>query len=147
MKNNFQSIFKDKTIASLNRIAMHFKEANMSPEEIAKEIEGLCEITKAGIHIAMLENNDHETAERFSKAMDILKEKRINSFKNAVENGKEVEFLSTMSWMDKISLKNNIELSSILGSRINMTPEEIQKYSVIIQKSINEDLEKEALSK
>lgn len=146
MKNDIQNIFGTTMANSLEGLANVFKKANMTPEEIAESIKDLHETARAGIHICALSNGDKETADKISKANQIIKERRISEFKKAVANGTEKEFLSTMPWTDKSSLKVDMDLFRIgIPSEKPLTEEE-QRYSDIIEKSIDEDLKKEALS-
>ena len=131
MKNNIQNIFGNTIARSMEGLADVFKNANMTPEEIAESIKEFHEITRTGIYFSALSNGDKETADKIEKANDILKERRISEFKKAVANGTEKAFLSTMRWTDKSSLKIDMELS-----RIEMAS----------KKPITEDLTKEALS-
>ena len=146
MKKDIQNIFGNTIARSMEGLADVFKNANMTPEEIAESIKEFHETTRTGIYFSALSNGDKETADKIEKANDILKERRISEFKKAVANGTEKAFLSTMRWTDKSSLKIDMELSRIeMASKKPLTSEE-QMYLDIIEKSITEDLTKEALS-
>lgn len=146
MKNDIQKIFGSTMASAMEGMAKVFKNANMTPEEIAESIKDFHEITRAGIHIIALSSGDKETADKIDKANQIIKERRISEFKKAVANGTEKEFLSTMPWTDKSSLKVDMGLFRIgIPSEKPLTEEE-QRYLDIIEKSIDEDIKKEALS-
>ena len=146
MKNDTQEIFNNKLVNSVEKMVNGFKNANMTPEKIAESIKDLHETARAGIHICALSNGDKETADKISKANQIIKERRISEFKKAVANGTEKEFLSTMPWTDKISLKVDMDLFRIGTPSEKPLTEEEQRYLDIIEKSIYEDLKNEALS-
>lgn len=146
MKNDIQNIFGSTMARSMEGMANVFKNANMTPEEIAESIKDFHETTRAGIHISALSSGDKETADKIDKANQIIKGRRISEFKKVVANGTEKEFLSTMPWTDKSSLKVDMGLFRIgIPSEKPLTEEE-QRYSDIIEKSIDEDIKKEALS-
>ena len=146
MKNDTQKIFNNKLVNSVEKMVNGFKNANMTPEKIAESIKDFDKITRRGIRNIAYYSGDKETADKISKANKIIKERRISEFKKAVANGTEKEFLSTMPWTDKSSLKVDMGLFRIgIPSEKPLTEEE-QRYSDIIEKSIDEDLKKEALS-
>ena len=90
-------------------------------------------------------DGEHETAKRISEAFQLMEERKINNFKEVVKLGTEKEFLDKMSWLDKSALKVHIQLSKELNKE-PFTKEDL-KYLEIIEKSINEDIKKEVLSK
>ena len=135
MKNDVEIIFGKQKATAMDGMVRAFRNADTTPEKIAESIQNLHETTRAGIHISALSSGDKETANKIDKANQIIKEKRINEFKKAVESGKGKEFLSTMSWTDKISLQVDIEYSE----------EDTKNYIEIIEESIGEDIENEAL--
>lgn len=146
MENDIQKFYGNTMANSMEKIVNVFKNANMTPEKIAESIKDFDETTRAFIHFSALSSGDKETANRISKANHIIKERRISEFKKAVANGIEKEFLSTMAWTDKTSLIVDMNLFRIGIPIEKPLTEEEQRYSVIIEKSIDEDLKKEALS-
>lgn len=119
-----------------------YRDANITPEEIAESIADFSDITRSGIYASALLSRDRETADKINKANQIIKERKINEFKSAVANGTEKEFLSTMSWLEKVYLEIDIELTR-MGKQLT---EEEQRYLDILEESINKDIEREALS-
>ena len=101
MKNDIQNIFGSTMARSMEGMANVFKNANMTPEEIAESIKDFHETTRAGIHISALSSGDKETEDKIEKDNQIIKGRRISEYKKAVANGTEKEFLSTMQWTDK----------------------------------------------
>lgn len=146
MKNDTQKFFGNTIVNSVEKMVNVFKNANMTPEKIAESIKDFDKTTRTCIHIIAFSSGDKETADKISKANKIIKERRISEFKIAVANGIEKEFLSTMAWTDKTSLIVDMDLFRIGIPSEKPLSEEEQRYSDIIEKSIDEDLKKEALS-
>ena len=142
MKNDIKNIFNSIMASSMEEMVYTFKNSNMTPEEIAERIKDLHEIIREGIRITALSAGDKEMSDKIGKANQIIIENRIAEFKKAVANGTQEEFLSKMPWTDKVSLKVNIKFSSTEKP----LPQEEQRYMDIIEKSIDEDINKEAWS-
>ena len=85
-----------------------------------------------------------QTAEKIEKAINILRERRIEAFKKAVAEGRESEFLSAMNWTEKISLKVDMGLSRLGIPSEKPLTEENQRYLDILEQSIDKDIEQEA---
>lgn len=119
---------------------------NLTSEQIVEHIGEMSELTRAGMHITALSNGNKELANKIDKANQLIKLKRIDEFKKSVANGTYEEFLANMPWTDKSSLSEDMGLFRIgLPSEKTLTEEE-QRYSEIIENSIDKDMEKEALS-
>ena len=141
MKNVLKNVFDDDIlIDAIEGMVVIFKKANMSSERIAEEIKGFDEIVRESFHISALSNGDKELADRIYGAITILKNRRISEFKEAVDKGEEKEFLSSMTLAEKslLMFDMGLTISSILT-------EEQQRYYDIIEKSIAEDIKRQAL--
>ena len=145
MKNDIRNIFGDQR-ALFFECMLNVLDNNLKPEEIAEEIGKMHEVIRAGIHLTALSNGNKELADKIDKANELIKLRRIDEFKKTVANGTHEEFLANMPLMDKSSLLIDIRLSRIgLPSEKPLTEEE-KRYSDIIEKSINNDIETEALN-
>lgn len=146
MKNDIRNIFGDDMSNSIEDMVSCFDKINLTPEQIAEYIGEMHEITRTRMHITALSNGNKELADKIYKANELIKLKRIDEFKKSVANGTHEDFLANMPWTDKSSLLVDMRLFRIgLPSEKPLTEEE-QRYSEIIENSINKDMEKEALS-
>ena len=92
MKNDIQNIFGSTMARSMEGMANVFKNANMTPEEIAESIKDFHETTRAGIHISALSSGDKETADKIDKANQIIKGRRISDLKKLLQTAQKKNF-------------------------------------------------------
>ena len=143
---DIQNIFGSVMAISIDNLTNIYEKANMTPEEIADSIKKFPDVIREGIYLNALFHYEQETADRVEKALQIIKKRRISDFKNAVVNGTEKEFLSTIPWEEKTSLIVDMGISRLgIPSEEPLTEEE-QQYLDIIEKSIGEDILKKAVS-
>lgn len=146
MKNDIKQIFGDGMTEALDRIVNCYENMEMTIEQLVEQMKGMDEISRAGMHVTALFKGDKELAAKIDSANKIIKQSRISDFKQVVAEGKQEEFLSTMSRTDKSSLKIDMWLlRPDFPSEIPLTADE-QRYFDIIEQSIASDIEKEALS-
>lgn len=146
MKNELHNILGYSIDESIEHIVECFDKLELSIEQLEKYMQDMPELTKAEMHITALSKGKKELAEKIDKTNKLIEMKRFNDFKKCVANGTYEEFLSNMTWIDKSSLLCEIGLFRIgIPSEKPFTKEE-QIYYDIIQRSIDDDLRKEALS-
>lgn len=141
MKND-----KDNTLGSMSdsihRIVNILEKMDLTSEKIAERIGDMREVTRAQMHVVALESDNWELADKIAAANNLIKQKRIDSFKQSVTDGTYPDFLAKMSWTEKSSLF--VDMGFRNGEK-PLTKEE-QKYYDIIDSSIDKDIEKKALS-
>ena len=141
MKND-----KDNTLGSMSdsihRMVDILDKMDLTSEEIAERIGDMREVTRAQMHVVALGSDNWELADKIAAANNLIKQKRIDSFKQSVTDGTYPDFLAKMSWTEKSSLFVD------MGFRNGEKPltEEEQQYYDIIKSSIDKDIEKEVLS-
>ena len=143
MENKLSEIFGDEVATILGKLAECMDKGEMSAEEIAELIKDMSHEEQHGLHIYATIQKKNELATRILHAIEILKQRKIKDFKDAVAGNAEKEFLSTMSWIVKSDLTVWMGIAEKQCLHIPLTEEE-QKYSDILESSITEDLEKEA---
>lgn len=144
MKNKETSIFGRTCDDALEGIIRVFKKTNMSSEEIAENIRDLDEIGRTELHIKAIHNDEKEIANKIGKAIKMLKDEKINAFKKAVEDGKGMRYLKTLTFDQKIELHVSMGLFRIgLPSEEPYTDEE-EKYNNLIQEAISVDIKHKA---
>ncbi len=146
MKYNIESIFGDE-IASQNKEMIDIiKNSNMTPEQIARILKNTSKIEKARLLVYALSIGAEDIGDKIEKAINIIRERKIEAFKKAVAEGREREFLSTMNWEEKITLEVEMKISRLGIPGEKPLSEENQRYLDIIEQSIKEDIEQEVLS-
>jgi hypothetical protein len=144
--NSLENYFDESLVNSWEHIVDCFESLDYSTKKIAEYIKNFDEITTAGIHLSALNKGNKKMADRIDKAMEINKENRINAFKEVVANGTEQEYLSKMTWIEKLSLQCDMDLSSVrLNNKPRLTEKE-KNYVNILENSIAEDIKNIALS-
>lgn len=147
MNNEIRNIFGDDIANStIEHMIECLDKMNLTPEQIAEYIGEVSESTRALIHIKALLDGNEELADKISKAIEFIELNRIDEFKKSVANGTHEDFFANMTWPDKCSLSVDMGLfrTGIPGEK-PLTEEE-QRYCEIIDKSIQKDMEEEALS-
>lgn len=141
MKND-----KDNTLGSMSD-SIHcmvdiLDKMDLTSEEIAERIGDFCKMVRLEMRITAMLSGNRELADKIDAANNLIKQKRIDSFKQSVTDGTYPDFLAKMSWIEKSSLFVD------MGFRNGEKPltEEEQKYYNIIDSSIDKDIEKKALS-
>ena len=104
------------------------------------------EVIRAQMHVVALESDNWELANKIEGANNLIKQKRIDAFKQSVADGTYPEFLANMSWTEKSSL--SVDMGLFRQGFLNEKPltKEEQQYYDIIENSIDKDIEKKALS-
>lgn len=122
-----------------------FNEKNLSAEKISIFIKDNNEYTRESMRLIAIKKGYENTAKEIEHAIEILKQERINNFKEAVEKGEGLEFLSKMPWYEKYSLKDDMNLSRYRISGELPSDEKEQIYLDLIKKSIVEDLKQDGV--
>lgn len=146
MKKNIHNISEDSMTNSITGLVNCFDKMNLTPEQIVEHIEDMNLLARTGMHIIALSNGNKTLADKIAKANELIKLKRVEAFKKSVANGTDEEFLANMTHLDKSSLQVDMGLFRIGIKSENPLTEVEQQYYDIIQNSIDDDLETEALS-
>ena len=145
MKND-----KDNTLGSMSdsihRMVDILDKMDLTSEEIAERIGDMREVIRAQMHVVALGSDNQELADKIAAANNLIKQKRIDSFKQSVADGTYPDFLANMSWTEKSSLLVDMGLFRQGFSDEKPLTEEEQQYYNIIDSSIDKDIEKKALS-
>ena len=145
MKND-----KDNTLGSMSdsihRMVDILDKMDLTSEEIAERIGDMREVIRAQMHVVALGSDNQELADKIAAANNLIKQKRIDSFKQSVADGTYPDFLANMSWTEKSSLLVDMGLFRQGFSDEKPLTEEEQRYYNIIDSSIDKDIEKKALS-
>lgn len=139
MENVVRNILENDLIVSLEVIISYLDKANLSEEQLAKLMANMPELSREGIYITALSNENKELADKIEKANELIKQNRISTFKQSVIDGKWEEFLANMHWVDKAFLSVDMGLYD----KKDLTKVD-QLYFSIIDKSIKDDIEKES---
>ena len=145
MKND-----KDNTLGSMSdsihRMVDILDKMDLTSEEIAERIGDMREVIRAQMHVVALGSDNQELADKIAAANNLIKQKRIDSFKQSVADGTYPDFLANMSWTEKSSL--SVDMGLFRQGFLNEKPltKEEQQYYDIIENSIDKDIEKKALS-
>ena len=141
---------KDNTLGlmsdSIHQMVDILDKMDLTSEEITERIGDMREVIRAQMHVVALESDNWELANKIEGANNLIKQKRIDAFKQSVADGTYPEFLANMSWTEKSSL--SVDMGLFRQGFLNEKPltKEEQQYYDIIENSIDKDIEKEALS-
>lgn len=108
----------------------------LTPDKIAKELEGYDYKARQIILLAALYNNNLEAVEKMYTANEILKQNQVANFKKSVKEGTTETFLAKLSFFDKVNIRHLIP-----QNEEKYSDEEI-KYLNILASSIEKDKEK-----
>lgn len=130
----------------INQMVDILDKMDLTSEEIAERIGDMREVIRAQMHVVALGSDNQELADKIAAANNLIKQKRIDSFKQSVADGTYPDFLANMSWTEKSSLLVDMGLFRQGFSDEKPLTEEEQRYYNIIDSSIDKDIEKKALS-
>lgn len=131
---------------SINQMVNIFDKMDLTSEEMAERIGDMHEVIRAQMHVVALGSDNQELANKIEGANNLIKQKRMDSFKQSVADGAYEDFLANMSWTEKSSLFVDMGLFRNGFSDDKPLTEEEQQYYDIINSSIDKDIEKKALS-
>lgn len=146
MKNGLFDTGDDILAASVEGLVNCFERIDLTPEDIVDHIKDMNKSTIAMIEIIAFSRGDNELAKKIKKANDVIRQRAVNEFKQAVANGTYEEYLSNISWTDKTSLEVDMGLTRLKYPGEKELTDEEQLYYNIINNSIDKDLENIALS-
>ena len=142
MNENIDEMLQENMKKSIDGLVNTFDKKDSSIDEIYQTIKVFGEGARIIIYMTALTTGKKELAEKIHAANVKINNERINSFINSILNSTYEEFLSNLSFVEKISLKAEIQLYKSLD-KIDI---DIEKCLGIIEKSIRVDLEEEAKS-
>ena len=125
---------------SIEGLVENFAKLNLSVDEIYEHIKIFGEEVRAKIHLVAISNGNKDLAKKIEIVNEKIKIERIKKFIDSLVNETRDEFFANMSFVDKISLKVDIEHSKDL----DILSWEVKKILEIIEKSIYSDLIKMA---
>lgn len=125
---------------SIEGLVGNFAKLNLSVDEIYEHIKIFGEEVRAKIHLVAISNENKDLAKKIKIVNEKIKKERITNFIDSLVNGTKDEFFANMSFVDKISLKVDIEHSKDL----DLLSLEVKKFLEIIENSIYSDLLKMA---
>ena len=97
---------------------------------------------RSDMHFMAIFMNYNNLAKKIEIANERIKAERIELFIDSVVNGNSDEFLSKLSWIDKIFLKADLQYFEGFG---NLSAK-LSNYIDIINRSILDDVENQALN-
>ena len=124
----------------IERLLECYKASNKSAKEIADFLEDIDEVNIAYLHITAVTKGETDLANKIEEAMDIITERKINKFREAIKTGSLKEFLKGMTYTEKISFLMDIKYS-------NLNEEEKQELIRILDEAREQALLEEAHSK
>lgn len=106
------------------------------------------ELIRAGLHLTALTKSKNELADKIDKANHIIVLEEIKTFEQALQTGKEEDFLAQMNWTDKVILQGKIKNLSDLEKQqvIKNEKKSISILETSIKKDVEEENKREALS-
>ena len=144
-RNAYNNLIQDLDsldIKCLDGILSILKMKNWSFEDIADLLSEIDLLIRLELHVYALNNGEYSIAQKIKAANRIIKERRINAFKNAVANNTQDEVLNNMPLEDKMTLKIDMGLFKYGDSSLIKLTDEEQKYLDIIDRSIIRDIER-----
>ena len=126
---------------SIQRMVDILDKMDLTSEKIAEHIGDMHEPVRAQMYVTAVLSDNQAFAEKIDAANKLITQRRIDAFKQSVADGTYPEFLSNMSRSEKLSLSDDMGL---LITDEKLLTEEQQQYYDIIDKSMDEDIEKAA---
>lgn len=123
---------------------MNFNNHNnvVSLKEVIDKISGYNDADIEEIYLCAQVCGNFSLASKIKKAHNIIKKERIEEFKKNVFNDTCEGYLDNMSWEEKISLKNDMNLFRMGLSIEKPLTDEEKIYLKIINKSMKKDIAK-----
>lgn len=123
---------------------MNFNTRNnvVSLKEIIDKISGYSDVDIREMYLCAQVCGNFSLASKIKKAYNIIKEERIEEFKKTVSDDTCESYLDNMSWEEKISLKNDMNLFRMGLSIEKPLTDEEESYLKIINKSMKKDIAK-----
>ena len=140
MENNIDKQLDVNINKSIEGLVGKIAKLNLSVEEVYELIKTFGEEVRAKIHLVAISYKYKDLAKKIEIVNEKIKKERITNFIDSLVNGTNDEFFANMSFVDKISLKVDIEHSKDL----DLLSLEVKKFLEIIENSIYSDLLKMA---
>lgn len=148
MKNEGYNVFDNQTTDILELFVESLDKGNFSAKQIANQIHNMHDLIRSGLHLTALTKGKNELADKIKKANNIIVLKKIKAFEQALQTGKEEDFLAEMNWTDKVVLQSKIKNLSDLEKQ-QVIRDEKRSISILetsIKKDVEEENKREALS-
>ena len=124
----------------LTSTVIYLENADLDENELLQFLEPLGDTVRILLQYKTFFALKSNLAKKLKAANETIKQKRIDAFKKAVQDGSYNDYLSKLRWTDK----SNLSVAMNLNRAEDKLSEEEKKYLNIIEASIQKDLEDES---
>lgn len=131
MNKVIDSLFNKNVFKYMNEMLDDFILSDSNEDEIYKELRYINESIRIGLYLLSIEKGFIYLSQRISNVNERINLEIIEEFKEAVDNGEEEKFLSTLGKTDKISLLNHLGINVPVEKKIGLTKIQLKYYKAI----------------
>ena len=115
----------------MNEMLDDFILTDSNEDEIYEELKYINESIRIGLYLLSIEKGFVYLSHRINNVNDRINREIVDRFIEAVENGEEDKFLSTLGKSDKIALLNHLGINVPVEKKKGLTKIQLKYYKVL----------------
>ena len=121
MNKVMDSLFNKNVFKVMNEMLDDFILTDSNEDEIYEELKYINESIRIGLYLLSIEKGFVYLSHRINNVNDRINREIVDRFIEAVENGEEDKFLSTLGKSDKIALLNHLGINVPVEKKKGLT--------------------------
>ena len=131
MNKVMDSLFNKNVFKVMNEMLDDFILTDSNEDEIYEELKYINESIRIGLYLLSIEKGFVYLSHRINNVNDRINREIVDRFIEAVENGEENKFLSTLGKSDKIALLNHLGINVPVEKKKGLTKIQLKYYKVL----------------
>lgn len=131
MNKVMDSLFNKNVFKVMNEMLDDFILTDSNEDEIYEELKYINESIRIGLYLLSIEKGFVYLSHRINNVNDRINRGIVDRFIEAVENGEEDKFLSTLGKSDKIALLNHLGINVPVEKKKGLTKIQLKYYKVL----------------
>lgn len=131
MNKVMDSLFNKNVFKVMNEMLDDFILTDSNEDEIYEELKYINESIRIGLYLLSIEKGFVYLSHRINNVNDRINREIVDRFIEAVENGEEDKFLSTLGKSDKIALLNHLGINVPVEKKKGLTKIQLKYYKVL----------------
>ena len=131
MNKVMDSLFNKNVFKVMNEMLDDFILTDSNEDEIYEELKYINESIRMGLYLLSIEKGFVYLSHRINNVNDRINREIVDRFIEAVENGEEDKFLSTLGKSDKIALLNHLGINVPVEKKKGLTKIQLKYYKVL----------------
>ena len=131
MNKVMDSLFNKNVFKVMNEMLDDFILTDSNEDEIYEELKYINESIRICLYLLSIEKGFVYLSHRINNVNDRINREIVDRFIEAVENGEEDKFLSTLGKSDKIALLNHLGINVPVEKKKGLTKIQLKYYKVL----------------